>query len=397
MWRRGSRMIALPINSASRFPLRTSSLIPDRSKTAASNSFRLPESRTAFVATIRIVFGENLLASRTSSATASIASEITRFGKIGFRTLSPFPMRVSSDFRKTESSLPSEVSRVTRSLIVLLPMSITAIGASIKLTDDCSGKVLVKLSDRKVFSGAERSVSIDFPMDGDFSAAAKKFIFQVVNQFIHGGELLGSRMSHFKVSDEADADSGLVDAVVAHVASLELFEPAVADFDFAVSGVDSISDDKMVGKTVRHSHLITMKAVVAFGVPVVHSAVVNDDVLPISADRKVARLADDIVDVAAARGSVSAGNHEFLAWKNTIARELVGFLDRSDRGFVALRNLAESVSRFDRINLSRRWSRFDNQFLTDDKVVSLKTVQCTQIADRNSRLVGNTCQCIPFS
>ena len=62
--------------------------------------------------------------------------------------------------------------------------------------------------------------------------------------------------------------------------AVELSQPAVADFDLAITGGGAVADNEMVGKTVRHPAHMPMVIVEYASVTLPGTAVVHDDILP---------------------------------------------------------------------------------------------------------------------
>ena len=65
-----------------------------------------------------------------------------------------------------------------------------------------------------------------------------------------------------------------------NVASVDLTPPAVANFNFAVTGGGAVADDEMVGEPVAHPANIMVIVVEDAGVALPGSAVVHDDKSP---------------------------------------------------------------------------------------------------------------------
>lgn len=102
-----------------------------------------------------------------------------------------------------------------------------------------------------------------------------------VDEFDQGGRLAGVRLMVTEVPDEADADGDFIQAFACEVTALDLFDPALANFDLAIAGVGAVADDEVVCHSVLHSTLFVI-GIEDAGVPATRAAVVNHDVFPIA-------------------------------------------------------------------------------------------------------------------
>ena len=96
-----------------------------------------------------------------------------------------------------------------------------------------------------------------------------------------------------KVADQADANGDFVEALTGEVAALDLFDPALADFNLPVARIGSISNDEVVGHAVFHSALFVI-GVEDSCVATSRPAVVYDDVFPVA--QVIARRVDLAAD-----------------------------------------------------------------------------------------------------
>ncbi len=83
-----------------------------------------------------------------------------------------------------------------------------------------------------------------------------------------------------EIADEADADPVFVVIVVFGfaVSAGKLVGPAIADFDFAVSGLAAVADDKVIAQSVPSA--FAMFLVKALGCAMFARAMVNDNAGP---------------------------------------------------------------------------------------------------------------------
>lgn len=102
------------------------------------------------------------------------------------------------------------------------------------------------------------------------------------------------------------------------VAAVDLAPPALANFDFAVTGGGAVADDEVVSEAVAHPANIVVIVVEDAGVALPGAAVVHDDKPPAVAQHRGA------VDLAADRiGEVFVAFPEKMKGKRKTARLLV--------------------------------------------------------------------------
>lgn len=65
-----------------------------------------------------------------------------------------------------------------------------------------------------------------------------------------------------------------------NVATVQLPDPAIANFDLPVAGGGAVADDEMVGQSVGHAADVAMVVVENARVALPGAAIVNDDVFP---------------------------------------------------------------------------------------------------------------------
>lgn len=150
-------------------------------------------------------------------------------------------------------------------------------------------------------------------------------------------------MSLFKIADQADADCCQVDPVVFDVAAEQLLVPARADFDFAVAGVDPVTDQKVVGQPILHA-AAPVGGIIFRSVPVFDTAVVDDDALPIiGADIDTGRHCPGTGDVIAVP-MVAGSDRQLLANADDIASQCIIAFDLCDRDPIPNGNATQGIA-----------------------------------------------------
>src|SRR5208337_4528018 len=91
-----------------------------------------------------------------------------------------------------------------------------------------------------------------------------------------------------------NADRDIVEIIAVDMAAVDLPHPSVSDFNLAIARGGAVTNDEMVGKTVRHLAHMAMIIVEDAGVTLASTAVMHDDVFPsVTRDpRIVDRLTD---------------------------------------------------------------------------------------------------------
>ena len=102
-----------------------------------------------------------------------------------------------------------------------------------------------------------------------------------VDEFDQGGRLAGVGLMVTEVPDETDADGDFIQAFACKVPALDLFDPALANFDLAIARVGAVADDEVVCHSVFHPTLFVI-GIEDAGVPATRAAVVDHDVFPIA-------------------------------------------------------------------------------------------------------------------
>ena len=112
----------------------------------------------------------------------------------------------------------------------------------------------------------------------DFSDAGA----EVGAEFIECRELVFGRHVAVQVAYEADSKSDVVEVITRDMAAIDLPDPPIAHFNFAVAGGVAISNDEVVSESVLHFADITVVEVKNAGISLAGSAVVHNDVFPTS-------------------------------------------------------------------------------------------------------------------
>lgn len=84
-----------------------------------------------------------------------------------------------------------------------------------------------------------------------------------------------------KIPHEADPDGNFVERFTGQMATLDLLEPALSDFDLTVSRIGTVPNDKVVGHSVLHPPLFVI-GIEDAGIATAGAAVMNDNVFPVA-------------------------------------------------------------------------------------------------------------------
>lgn len=117
---------------------------------------------------------------------------------------------------------------------------------------------------------------------GPFALGFPETIAQIVGQFLGRVHLRLGRLVTIKIADQTDADGNIVEVVTGDMASIDLFGPTAADFNFSIAGGIAIADHKVIREAVAHFSDIAVVAIEDAGVSLAGGTVVDDDVLPAS-------------------------------------------------------------------------------------------------------------------
>ena len=115
-----------------------------------------------------------------------------------------------------------------------------------------------------------------------------------------------------------------------NVAAVDLTSPAIANFNFAITGGGAVADDEMVGEAVAHSADIVVIVVEDTGIALPGAAVVHDYKPPaVAQDRGAVDLAADRI------GEVFVAFPEKMKGKRKAAWLLVARFLNNDLGRLA--------------------------------------------------------------
>jgi hypothetical protein len=132
---------------------------------------------------------------------------------------------------------------------------------------------------RKVTPGTSRPARINFLVNREPDSGSDYAGSQVIDQFLKSQYLLQRWPRLFKVPNETDANPDLVDFLAMNVAALDLLEPARANLNFSIAGIDSVADHKVIRQAVLHPAL-SMRAAIDGGIALSNCAVMRYNPLP---------------------------------------------------------------------------------------------------------------------
>lgn len=158
---------------------------------------------------------------------------------------------------------------------------------------------------RKVTPGTSRPAWINFLVNRKPNSGSDHAGPQVIDQFLKSQHLFQGRPRLFKVPNETDANPDFVDFLATNVAAPDLPEPARADFNFSIAGIDSVADHKVICQAVLHPTL-PMSAAIDGGIALSNCAVMRHNPLP------------------AARTNTKPGRHSPYISSKSISRRALG-------------------------------------------------------------------------
>jgi hypothetical protein len=132
----------------------------------------------------------------------------------------------------------------------------------------------MKFCDREVPPGTNSMIWIDFPVNGKSYALAHHVRAQVIDEFSKRQHLVPRGFGLLQVTHETDTDPNFIDVLTMDVPAFQLLEPARANLNLPVSGINPIADHEMVGQTDLHPSLPVL-SVINGRVAVFSSTVVN--------------------------------------------------------------------------------------------------------------------------
>ena len=129
------------------------------------------------------------------------------------------------------------------------------------------------------------------------------------------------------------------------MASVDLFFPAAADFDFSVARAGAVSDDEVIGQTILHSSSFPVEAIEAGGVSLGGCGVVDDDFPPaVAVDSSMSNFPAQCLREA-------GGDLEILAEANNVGRELILSFEIGDGDIEFSGDFPEAVASLDSVNV----------------------------------------------
>ena len=103
---------------------------------------------------------------------------------------------------------------------------------------------------------------------------------QIIDQLFARLQLTARRLTAIEIAYQTNAERDVVEIIAVHMATVNLAPPAIADFDLAVAGRGSISNDEVVGQSIPHSTDLSMIIIESSCVSLTCPAVVHDDEFP---------------------------------------------------------------------------------------------------------------------
>ena len=103
---------------------------------------------------------------------------------------------------------------------------------------------------------------------------------QIADQFFARIELRACWLVPIKIAHQANAQRNVIQIIAVHMASIDLAPPAIADLDLAITGRCSISNHKMISKTILHTANMPVIIIKRARVPLPCAAVVHHYELP---------------------------------------------------------------------------------------------------------------------
>jgi hypothetical protein len=132
---------------------------------------------------------------------------------------------------------------------------------------------------RKITPGTSRPAWINFLVNREPDSGSDHAGPQVIHQFLKSQHLFQRGPRLFEVPNETDANPDLVDLLAMNVAALDLPEPARANFNFSIAGINSVADHKVIRQAVLHPTL-PMRTTVDGGIALSNGAVMRHNPLP---------------------------------------------------------------------------------------------------------------------
>jgi len=116
--------------------------------------------------------------------------------------------------------------------------------------------------------------------DGIASLHFSDSLSEVTYEFIERFKLSVGWKVTIEIADQANAKPDIVKVIAVNVSACQLLNPSVANFDLAIAGRRTVTDDEMVGQSVWHFAHVAMIIVKDPSVPLSGSAIMDNDIFP---------------------------------------------------------------------------------------------------------------------
>lgn len=251
----------------------------------------------------------------------------------------------------------------------------------------------------EILTRANGLLAAQFTVTGEVAGVWEDFPAKPVHELREGIELAAAGVGLLEIANEADADGRQVDAVALYVAAEQLFRPARADLDFAVAGVDAVTDQKVIGHAVLHA-AAAVCGIVFFEVSVFEAAVVGHDALPV-----VGSYIDVCAFLAHLRqkvlgGGASTGDLQDLADANHVCAKIICLFDAGYAHPVLKSERSKGISGDHCVGRGLPFiggirCAGDGQALADADQLAVEVVRLTDRGNALSVLNGDTSERIP--
>jgi hypothetical protein len=240
----------------------------------------------------------------------------------------------------------------------------------------------------KMAAGTEGMAAVNLAMDSKFGRSRCDIITEIMDEFGEGFELAAGRSGLLEVADHTNANSGLVDILTSDMAAMELLQPARPNFDLAVTRIDAVADDEMVGEPMNHAHALAMKTVVDFCVAAMDGAVMSHHVFPTGTfQADLACGSDHVADVAIGHGGTGpARNEKLLSHENSVAAQAVGLADGGHAHTVVAGNQAERFASNHDMNEGFARSGWHHEGLPGQNSIAAKVVGSPEFGKGDSSI-----------
>jgi len=103
---------------------------------------------------------------------------------------------------------------------------------------------------------------------------------KIADQLLATIELGPGRLIAIEIANQTNPQSDVVQIIAVNVAAINLPTPAIAYFDFAITGRGAVANYKMIGKTILHPTKMPVVIIESRRVSLTRPAVVDNNVLP---------------------------------------------------------------------------------------------------------------------